>query len=223
MAQPIKIAPSVLSADFTRLGEQIQVAAEHGASQIHIDVMDGVFVPNITMGPLIVKAIRQVTNLPLDVHLMIIEPDRHLKAFVDAGASALTVHLEVCPHLHRTLQNIKSLGVLAGVAINPHTPAVLLSEIIHLVDIVLIMTVNPGFGGQTFLAETLPKIRQIQQMVGERSVDIGVDGGIDARTTPQVLEAGANVLIAGNSIFAANGGIASGIKAIQQAITKDQA
>lgn len=223
MAQSIKIAPSVLSADFTRLGEQVQVAAEHSASQIHIDVMDGVFVPNITMGPLIVKAIRRVTNLPLDVHLMIIEPDRHLQAFVDAGASALTVHLEVCPHLHRTLQNIKSLGVRTGVAINPHTPAIMLSEIIHLVDIVLVMTVNPGFGGQTFLPETLPKIRQIRQMVGERPVDIGVDGGIDAHTTPQVLEAGANVLIAGNSIFAFNGGIASGIQAIQQAITKDSA
>lgn len=220
MAQPIKIAPSVLSADFTQLGEQIQTAAGHGASQFHVDVMDGVFVPNITMGPLVVKAIRQVTHLPLDVHLMIIEPDRHLKAFADAGASALTVHIEACPHLHRTLQNIKSLGVRAGVAINPHTPAVLLSEIIHLVDIILVMTVNPGFGGQTFLPETLPKIRQIRQM--NTTVDIGVDGGIDATTTPQVLAAGANVLIAGNSIFAANGGIASGIQAIQQAITQYQ-
>ncbi len=216
MAQPIKIAPSVLSADFTRLGEQIQIAADNGAFQFHIDVMDGVFVPNITMGPLVVRAIRQVTNLPLDVHLMIIEPDRHLKAFADAGVSALTVHIEACPHLHRTLQNIKSLGVKAGVAVNPHTPASLLSEIIHLVDIVLVMTVNPGFGGQAFLPETLPKIRQIRQMA--EAVDIGVDGGIDATTTPQVLAAGANVLIAGNSIFAANGGIASGIKAIQQAI-----
>ncbi len=220
MAQPIKIAPSVLSADFTRLGEQIQIAANNGAFQFHIDVMDGVFVPNITMGPLVVRAIRQVTNLPLDVHLMIIEPDRHLKAFADAGASALTVHIEACPHLHRTLQNIKSLGVKAGVAINPHTPASLLSEIIHLVDIVLVMTVNPGFGGQAFLPETLPKIRQIRQMA--EAVDIGVDGGIDATTTPQVLAAGANVLIAGNSIFAANGGIASGIKAIQQAVTNHE-
>lgn len=220
MAQPIKIAPSVLSADFTRLGEQIQIAANNGAFQFHIDVMDGVFVPNITMGPLVVRAIRQVTNLPLDVHLMIIEPDRHLKAFADAGASALTVHIEACPHLHRTLQNIKSLGVKAGVAINPHTPASLLSEIIHLVDIVLVMTVNPGFGGQAFLPETLPKIRQIRQMA--EAVDIGVDGGIDATTTSQVLVAGANVLIAGNSIFAANGGIASGIKAIQQAVTNHE-
>ncbi|MBI5928288.1 MAG: ribulose-phosphate 3-epimerase [Chloroflexi bacterium] len=220
MAHSVKIAPSVLSADFTRLGEQVQIAAEHGASQIHIDVMDGVFVPNITMGPLVVKAIRRVTRLPLDVHLMIIEPDRHVQAFADAGASALTVHFEACPHLHRTLQYIKSLGVRAGVAINPHTPATLLSEIAHLVDIVLVMTVNPGFGGQAFLPETLPKIRQIRQMLGERPVDIGVDGGIDAQTTPQVLEAGANVLIAGNAIFAAAGGIASGMKAIKQAAGK---
>lgn len=218
MRPPIKIAPSVLSADFTCLGEQVQIAAEQGASQFHIDVMDGVFVPNISMGPLVVRAIQRVTSLPLDVHLMIVDPDRHLKAFAEAGASALTVHIEACPHLHRTLQNIKSLGLKAGVAVNPHTPAMLLSEIVYLTDIFLVMTVNPGFGGQAFLPETLPKITQIRQMVGDRVVDIGVDGGIDAQTTPQVLEAGANVLIAGNSIFAAKGGILDGINAIQQAI-----
>lgn len=223
MAQPIKIAPSVLAADFTQLGEQVQVAARHGVSQFHIDIMDGVFVPNISMGPLVVNAIRRTTQLPLDVHLMIVDPDRHLKAFAEAGASALTVHIEACPHLHRTLQNIKSLGLRAGVALNPHTPAILLTEIIHLLDIVLVMTVNPGFGGQSFLPETLPKIRQIRQMASKQELDIGVDGGIDSHTTPQVLAAGANVLVAGSSVFGAKQGIASGIQAIQQAILSYQA
>lgn len=217
MAPPIKIAPSILAADFTRLGEQVREAQANGADQIHIDVMDGVFVPNISMGPLVVEAVRRVTPLPLDVHLMIVEPDRHFQSFVQAGASALTVHWETCPHLHRTLQHIKSLGVRAGVAINPHTPAALLSEIIGLVDVVLVMTVNPGFGGQAFLPEVLPKIRQVRQLLGEKAVDIGVDGGIDTATTPQVLAAGANVLVAGNAIFGAKGGVADGMNAIRQA------
>jgi ribulose-phosphate 3-epimerase len=217
VAPPIKIAPSILAADFTRLGEQVREAQANGADQIHIDVMDGVFVPNISMGPLVVEAVRRVTPLPLDVHLMIVEPDRHFQSFVQAGASSLTVHWETCPHLHRTLQHIKSLGVKAGMAINPHTPAALLSEIIGLVDVVLVMTVNPGFGGQAFLPEVLPKIRQVRQLLGEKAVDIGVDGGIDATTTPQVLAAGANVLVAGNAIFGAKGGVADGMKAIRQA------
>jgi ribulose-phosphate 3-epimerase len=217
VAPPIKIAPSILAADFTRLGEQVREAQANGADQIHIDVMDGVFVPNISMGPLVVEAVRRVTPLPLDVHLMIVEPDRHFQSFVQAGASSLTVHWETCPHLHRTLQHIKSLGVKTGVAINPHTPAALLSEIIGLVDVILVMTVNPGFGGQAFLPEVLPKILQVRQLLGEKAVDIGVDGGIDATTTPQVLAAGANVLVAGNAIFGAKGGVADGMNAIRQA------
>lgn len=214
MNQPIKIAPSILSADFAHLGAEVQRVASKGAHQIHIDVMDGRFVPNITMGPLVVEAMRRVTDLPLDVHLMIVEPEQHLVAFVEAGATALTVHIETCPHLHRTLQQIRDMGVQVGVALNPHTPAAHLSEIIHLVDIVLVMTVNPGFGGQSFLTEMLPKIRAVRQMVGLRPVDIGVDGGIDATTAPQVLKAGANVLIAGNAIFKHE----DGITAIQSAI-----
>ncbi|MCB9438213.1 MAG: ribulose-phosphate 3-epimerase [Anaerolineales bacterium] len=216
MNQTIKIAPSVLSADFAQLGAEVQRVASAGAQQIHIDVMDGRFVPNITMGPLIVEAIRRVTDLPLDVHLMIVEPEKHLAAFAEAGATALTVHLETCPHLHRTLQQIRDLGLQAGVAINPHTPATHLSEILHMVDIVLVMTVNPGFGGQQFIAEMLPKIRAVRQMVGVRPVDIGVDGGIDATTAPQALKAGANVLIAGNAIFKHVDGMAAIQGAVEQ-------
>lgn len=214
MNQTIKIAPSVLSADFAQLGAEVERVVSAGAHQIHIDVMDGRFVPNITMGPLVVEAIRRVTDLPLDVHLMIVEPEKHLAAFAEAGATALTVHLETCPHLHRTLQQIRDLGLQAGVAINPHIPATHLSEILYMVDIVLVMTVNPGFGGQQFIAEMLPKIRAVRQMAGVRPVDIGVDGGIDATTAPQALKAGANVLIAGNAIFKH----ADGMAAIQGAI-----
>jgi ribulose-phosphate 3-epimerase len=169
----IRIAASILAADFTRLGEQIQQAEAAGAGLIHIDVMDGQFVPNITMGPLVVEAARRVTNLPLDVHLMIIEPDHLLGAFAEAGADAITVHWEACPNLHRTLQAIKLLGCRAGVALNPHTPASFLSELMHMVNVINVMTVNPGFGGQVFLPETLPKIRQLRAMIAAAGRQIG--------------------------------------------------
>ena len=218
MTPPIRIAPSILSADFTRLGEQVREAEAAGGTLIHIDVMDGRFVPNITMGPLVVEAVRRVTTLPLDVHLMIVEPDHLLAEFARAGASILTVHWEACPNLHRTLQTIRELGCRAGVALNPHTPASFLSEIIHIVDVINVMTVNPGFGGQEFLRETLPKIRQLRSMAGEK--DIEVDGGINQDTVGLVVEAGANVLIAGSSIFNDKHSIREGIDTLWRAAGK---
>lgn len=219
MPNAIKIAPSILAADFTRLGEQIAAADAGGADQIHIDVMDGRFVPNITMGPLVVAAARRVTTLPLDVHLMIVEPEKHVSAFLDAGADLISVHVETCPHLHRVVQQIREGGARPSVVLNPHTPGVAIKEILPLVDMVLVMTVNPGFGGQSFIAETLPKIREIRQMVEAlgRPLDIEVDGGIDVRTAPQVVAHGANVLVAGTSIFGAPEGIESAIAALRRA------
>ena len=218
MENRIKIAPSILAADFTQLGSEVQAVAEHNADQIHIDVMDGRFVPNISMGPLVVEALRRVTTLPLDVHLMIVEPESHLKAFAEAGASALTVHLETCPHLYRTLQHIRDLGLRAGVAINPHTPATLLSEVMDLADIILVMTVNPGFGGQKFLPSVLPKLSKIRALVRSHEVDITVDGGIDPNTIPHALKAGANVLVAGTSIFGHEKGAGAGVVSVKTAI-----
>lgn len=217
MADTIKLAPSILAADFARLGEQIQAVDAAGAGLIHIDVMDGRFVPNITMGPLVVEAARRSTGLPLDVHLMIIEPDHMLSAFAAAGATRITVHWEACTHLHRTLQTIKSLGCKAGVAINPHTPVSFLSEIIHLVEVVNVMTVNPGFGGQSFLPETLPKIQQVRAMVGERDVDVEVDGGINVETARQVVQAGANVLIVGSAVYSNQFSVADGMERLRKA------
>jgi ribulose-phosphate 3-epimerase len=216
----IKIAPSILAADFTRLGEQIAEAEAADADLIHIDIMDGRFVPNITMGPLVVEAARRSTSLPLDVHLMIVEPERYVEAFADAGANRITVHIEASPHLHRTLQSIHALKCAAGVALNPHTPASHLSEIMHLVDVILVMTVNPGFGGQAFLSETLPKIAQLRKMIVDsgRQIDLGVDGGIDVHTVQQAVDAGANVLIAGSSIFNANFSVRAGIESLQNAL-----
>ena len=213
-----EIAPSILAADFARLGEQVALTEQHGAGRIHIDVMDGRFVPNITMGPLVVKALRPVTQLPLDVHLMIVEPERHVDAFIVAGADIVSVHIEASPNLHRTLQYIRNQGVKAGVAINPHTPAAHLAEVMHMLDNILVMTVNPGFGGQAFLSETLPKIRQLRDMAAGRNIDITVDGGIDPQTAPQVKAAGANIFVAGSAIFKAEGGIAQGIAALQTAL-----
>jgi ribulose-phosphate 3-epimerase len=215
----VKIAPSILSADFTRLGEQIKEAEAAGADQIHIDVMDGRFVPPITFGLPIIEAARRATSLPLDVHLMIVEPEKHLHAMCEAGADALSIHVEATPHLHRALQEIRALGCRAGVAINPQTPAAALGEVIQLVDIFLVMTVNPGWGGQEFLRETLPKIRQLRQMANEtgRDIDIGVDGGIYPHTAGDALAAGANVLIGGTSIFAAEEGISAAMTALRKA------
>lgn len=201
MTASIRIAPSILAADFARLGEQVAAAEAAGADLIHFDVMDGRFVPNLTMGPVVLQAVRRATSLPIDAHLMIVEPDHLLEAFAAAGANRIDVHWETCPNLHRTLQAIKALGCQAGVAINPHTPAALLSEIIHLVDAVLVMTVNPGFGGQEFLPETLPKLRALRALIGERAVEIAVDGGINAATAGQVVEAGATMLVVGSAVF----------------------
>lgn len=215
-----KIAPSILSADFGRLGQQIAEAETAGADYIHVDVMDGHFVPNITIGPLVVRAARQATRLPLDVHLMIESPERYLADFAAAGANILTVHVETCPHLHRTVQQIKELGCRAGVTLNPSTPATSLEEIVPFVDLVLVMTVNPGFGGQTFIAEMLPKIERIHSMlraVGS-SAELEVDGGIDPETAPRTANVGANVFVAGSAIFGAEEGVAQAITRLRTAL-----
>ncbi|MBM7552807.1 ribulose-phosphate 3-epimerase [Thalassobacillus pellis] len=198
-----KIAPSILSADFSRLGEEINDVVKGGADYIHVDVMDGHFVPNITIGPLIVDAIRPFTDLPLDVHLMIENPDQYIEAFAKAGADYLSVHQEACPHLHRTIQLIKSHGVKAGVVLNPATPAEAVKPILPDVDLVLVMTVNPGFGGQSFINSTVPKIRQLADWKNEMglSYEIEVDGGVNEETAVICKEAGADVLVAGSAVF----------------------
>lgn len=220
MADMARIAPSILSADFTRLGEQVRAAEDAGAGLIHIDVMDGRFVPNITMGPLVVQAVRRVTRLPLDVHLMIVEPERHVARFAEAGADWISVHVEAGPHLHRTLMTIHELGCRAGVAINPHTPAAALSEVMHMIELVNVMTVNPGFGGQSFLTETLPKIERLRAMIvaSGRDIDIEVDGGINTQTVAAVVQAGANVLVAGSSVFNPDFSVQAGIDALRAAL-----
>ncbi len=199
----IKIAPSILSANFAKLGEEIKDVEKGGADYIHVDVMDGHFVPNITIGPLIVEAIRPITKLPLDVHLMIEKPDSYIKEFANAGADIITVHVEACTHLHRTLQLIKSEGVKSGVVLNPHTPVESIIHILEDIDMVLFMTVNPGFGGQTFIPQVLPKIKQLTELVKEKnlSIDIEVDGGVNEETAKLCVEAGANVLVAGSFIY----------------------
>ena len=204
MGRPVQIAPSILAADFGRLADEIAAVERGGADSIHVDVMDGHFVPNITIGPLIVEAARAATSLPLDVHLMIERPERYLAEFANAGASGLTVHVEACPHLHRVVQQIKELGLRAGVAINPATPAQAVEPILADVDLLLAMTVNPGFGGQKFIASVLPKVDRIRRWLDERglSADLEVDGGVNPRTAAQVAAAGANVLVAGSAIFA---------------------
>ncbi|MBE3570317.1 MAG: ribulose-phosphate 3-epimerase [Bacillales bacterium] len=199
----IKIAPSILSANFSKLGEEVKEVEKGGADYIHVDVMDGHFVPNITMGPLIVEAVRPVTKLPLDVHLMMEHPDSYIDSFAKAGADYITVHVEACPHLHRTIQHIRSERVKAGVAINPATPVEMIRHVLQDVDLVLVMTVNPGFGGQSFIDSVLPKIRQVRQLVEENNLDIEieVDGGINAETAKLCVDAGANVLVAGSAIY----------------------
>ena len=198
----IRIAPSLLSADFTRLAEEI-ATIESSADVLHLDVMDGHFVPNITIGPPVIKALRSVSKLTFDCHLMIAEPQRYIDRFIDAGANMISVHFETEPHLQRALQMIRDGGVQAGIAINPATPAESLSTAIEFCDFVLVMSVNPGFGGQKFIEPVVPKIRQIARMVRERglSVEIEVDGGIDARTAPAVVSAGATLLVAGSAVF----------------------
>ncbi|MGG4439523.1 ribulose-phosphate 3-epimerase [Brevibacillus fortis] len=200
----VKIAPSILSADFARLGEEILDVEKGGADWIHVDVMDGHFVPNITIGPLIVEAIRPVTKLPLDVHLMIEEPDRYIPQFAKSGADWITVHQEACRHLHRTLHLIKEQGVKAGVVLNPATPISTIEPVLAYLDMVLLMTVNPGFGGQKFIHSVVPKVAELRQMLNERGlghVEIEIDGGVNAQTARLCEEAGATVLVAGSAVF----------------------
>lgn len=199
----VKIAPSILSANFAKLGEEILDVERGGADYIHVDVMDGHFVPNITIGPLIVEAIRPITKLPLDVHLMIEKPDQYIEQFVKAGADIITVHVEACVHLHRTIQNIKSHGIKAGVVLNPATPVSTIEHIIDEIDMVLLMTVNPGFGGQKFIHSVVPKIKQVANMIKARnlSVEIEIDGGVDEQTAILCKEAGATVLVAGSAVY----------------------
>lgn len=212
------LAPSILSADFTRLGEQIALCEGAGADWIHVDVMDGAFVPNITVGAMIVEACRRATSLPLDVHLMIEQPERHLEAFARAGATSITVHVETCPHLHRTLQQIQALGVRAGVTLNPATPVALIAPVVHLADLVLVMTVNPGLGGQSLIPETLPKVAEIRRMLNAVESDawLEVDGGIAAGTIHLAREAGATAFVTGNAIFHHPSGIADGIRVLRE-------
>lgn len=206
--KPIVVAPSILSADFSRLGEEVQAIDRAGADWIHVDVMDGRFVPNITIGPLVVKALRPVTSKPLDVHLMIVEPERYVEDFAKAGADIISVHAEhnASPHLHRTLGQIKELGKQAGVVLNPSTPLELIEYVLDLCDLVLIMSVNPGFGGQSFIPGVVPKIRKLRQMCDERGLDpwIEVDGGLKGNNSWQVIEAGANAIVAGSAVFGAS-------------------
>jgi len=199
----VKLAPSILSADFGRLGEQVAEATKAGADYIHIDVMDGVFVPNLTIGAPVVAAIRPWTNLPLDVHLMIEAPEHQIDQFVEAGADIITVHIEACPHIHRVVQTIKESGIKAGVALNPGTPIDAVNEILASLDLVLVMTVNPGFGGQIFIEDTLDKIARLRAELDKKGVatELEVDGGINAEIAPRVVKAGARVLVAGAAVF----------------------
>ncbi len=221
MAQnPAIIAPSILAADFGRLADQIRAADLAGADWIHIDVMDGHFVPNLTMGPLVVTACRKATKLPLDVHLMIEKPERLIKAFAEAGADSITVHVETCPHLNRTIQQIRETGCKAGVAINPSTPAVLIEPVLDLIDLALVMSVNPGFGGQKFIPSTLSKVREISGWIAERYLEvlIQMDGGITDRTIEVCWASGARVFVAGSAVFKNPLGIETAIRSLRQAI-----
>ena len=215
----IKVVPSILAADFPRLGEQVRAVEAAGADRVHVDVMDGRFVPNLTFGPLIVESLRSVTKLPLEAHLMVARPEDFIQPFAAAGADTIIVHLETTPHLHRALQQIRSLGKNAGVVINPATPVDLISDVLGSVQLILVMTVNPGFGGQEFIPETLGKIRQVRAALRERRLtcDVEVDGGINEKTARQVVEAGANVLVAGSAIFGAPDGVAAAIQRLRTA------
>ncbi len=220
MLKRIKLAPSILSADFAHLGEQIAQTEAAGADYIHVDVMDGRFVPNLTIGPMIVQAVRRSTQLPLDVHLMIVEPERYLESFVKAGADSLTVHVETCPHLHRTIQQIHELGARAGVALNPATPLWTVEEILGDIDLLLVMTVSPGFGGQTFIDHMLRKIERARSMLDQldSSAELEVDGGIEPHTIPAVVRAGARVLVAGSAVFGAEQGIAAAVGQLRASV-----
>ena len=217
---PVKIAPSILSADFTRLGEQVRDAERAGADWIHVDVMDGHFVPNITVGPLVVEAVRRVTCLPLDVHLMIERPERYIETFVNAGADSITLQHEACVHLHRCVQITRDLGARTAVAINPATPIAVLQEILPFLDMVLIMTVNPGFGGQKLIETMVAKIRRMHEMIDSLHCDclLEVDGGVNPDTAPELVGAGADVLVAGHAVFDGEGGIAAAVTHLRASI-----
>lgn len=214
-----KIAPSILSADFAHLGAQVAEAEAGGADWVHVDVMDGHFVPNLTIGPLVVQALRPVTTLPLDVHLMIEAPERYLEDFARAGADVLTVHWEACTHLHRTLQQIRELGVKAGVSLNPATPVSVLEEVLSEVDLVLLMSVNPGFGGQSYIPSSTAKIRKLRQLMREceSAALVEVDGGVNAQTIREVVVAGADVLVAGSAVFNDRKSVAENLSDLRKA------
>jgi len=216
----IGIVPSVLSADFTCLGDQVREAEVAGAQRIQVDVMDGHFVPNITMGPMIVNAVRRCTTLPVEAHLMISNPEQYIEEFAKAGADVIIVHQEASPHLHRIIQQIKATGKMAGIALTPSTPIIMLEDILSLLDLVLIMTVNPGFGGQDFIPETLPKIKRLREMIDQQELhcDIEVDGGIHETTVPLVVDAGANLLVAGSAVYNEHESVAEAIARLRNAI-----
>ena len=219
--RPLRIAPSILSADFSRLGEEVKAIVDGGADYIHVDVMDGDFVPNISFGAPVMKSIRSVTDRVFDVHLMIAPADPYLVDFAKAGADIITVHVEAGPHLHRSLQAIRALGKKAGVALNPATPVSVLEHVVNDIDLLLIMSVNPGFGGQSFIPESLNKLRQAKALIGGRDIDLEVDGGVTADNAREIVQAGANVLVAGSSVYAGNDSktYAGRIKAIRDAAT----
>lgn len=218
----IKIAPSILSADFSRLGEQVAEAEKAGGNYIHVDVMDGHFVPNITIGPAVVAAVRRSTGLPLDIHLMIESPELYIKSFAEAGANIITVHIETCPHVHRTIELIKETGAKAGVALNPGTPLESINEIIPFTDLILVMTVNPGFGGQEFISTMVPKIERLRSVLNDRNpaVELEVDGGISDKTAPETVKAGARVLVAGAAIFTSEMTVKEGIRRIKESVSR---
>jgi ribulose-phosphate 3-epimerase len=207
MANRVRVAPSILSADFGRLADEVKAIEAAGADLVHVDVMDGRFVPNLTIGPLVVEAVKRATTLPLDVHLMIVEPEKYIDDFAKAGANTITVHQETCPHLHRTLQQIRSAGARPSVVLNPSTPLVTIEEVLGEVGQVLLMSVNPGFGGQAFIPSTVDKVKRLKAMLDARGltgkVDIEIDGGINPTTAKEVVAAGATVLVAGNAVFKA--------------------
>lgn len=216
-ARSLRIAPSILSADFGRLAAEVQAVDRAGADWIHVDVMDGRFVPNLTIGPVVIEAVRGATTKPLDVHLMIVEPEKYVDEFSEAGADGLTVHAEACDHLHRVLQQIRALGKRAGVSLNPHTPEDVLRYALPHCDLVLVMSVNPGFGGQSFIPDVVPKIARLREMIdqGGHEVDLEVDGGVKPGTARQVVEAGADVLVAGSAVFGTDD-YAAAIRALRE-------